>query len=84
MGSNPIGSSLSPGVDYTIVMDGAPGPVGDPLKIAVVSNPIFTSINPNDLMQTVGSVKIIRINVSYIIAIPEVEVTFSVIPYVRV
>eukprot|EP00731_Ephydatia_muelleri_P021675 Em0014g266a len=60
--SNPIGSSLSPGVDYTIVMDGAPGPVGDPLKIAVVSNPIFTSINPNDLIQTVGSVKIIRIN----------------------
>eukprot|EP00731_Ephydatia_muelleri_P021662 Em0014g253a len=62
LGSNPIGSSLSPGVDYTIVMDGAPGPVGDPLKIAVVSNPIFNSINPNDLMQTVGSVKIIRIN----------------------
>ncbi|KAL5475125.1 hypothetical protein EMCRGX_G027184 [Ephydatia muelleri] len=62
VGSSPIGSSLSPGVDYTIVMDGAPGPVGDPLKIAVVSNPIFTSINPNDLMQTVGSVKIIRIN----------------------
>ncbi|KAL5475134.1 hypothetical protein EMCRGX_G027193 [Ephydatia muelleri] len=62
VGSNPIGSSLSPGVDYTIVMDGAPGPVGDPLKIAVVSNPSFTSINPNDLIQTVGSVKIIRIN----------------------
>ena len=65
-------------------MDGAPGPVGDPLKIAVVSNPVLTSINPDDLMQTVGSVKIIRINVSYIIAIPGVEVTFSVIPYVRV
>ena len=38
LGSNPIGSSLSPGVDYTIVMDGTRGPVGDPLKIAVVSN----------------------------------------------
>ncbi|KAL5475131.1 hypothetical protein EMCRGX_G027190 [Ephydatia muelleri] len=62
LGSNLIGSSLSPGVDYTIVMDGAPGPVGDPLKIAVVSNPIFTSINPNDLTQVIGSAKIIRIN----------------------
>ena len=65
-------------------MDGAPGPVGDPLKIAVVPNPTFTSINPDDLMQTVGSVRIIRINVSYIIAITVIEVIFSVISYVRV
>ena len=65
-------------------MDGAPAPVGDPLKIAVVSNPVFTLINPYDLTQVIGSAKIIRINVSYIVAIPGVEVTFSVIPHVRV
>eukprot|EP00731_Ephydatia_muelleri_P021558 Em0014g149a len=59
LGSNPIGSSLSPGVDYTIVMDGAPGPN---IFIGVVPNPVFTSINPNDLTQVIGSAKIIRIN----------------------
>eukprot|EP00731_Ephydatia_muelleri_P021571 Em0014g162a len=59
LGLNPIGSSLSPGVDYTIVMDGAPEPY---IFIGVVPNPVFTSINPNDLTQVIGSAKIIRIN----------------------
>ena len=54
---------LFPGINYTIMMDGAPGPVGDPLKIGVVPNPVFTSINKDDLTQMIGSVKIIRINV---------------------
>ena len=45
-------------------MDGAPGPVGDPLKIAVVSNPNFTSINSADQKQIIGSVKSITIIVS--------------------
>ena len=65
VGSNPIGSSLSPGIDYTIVMDGAPGPVRDCSGLKSV----FTSVNLNDHMQTVGSVKIIRSIVSNIIAI---------------
>ena len=60
---------LFPGINYTIMMDGAPGPVGDPLKIGVVPNPVFTSINKDDLTQTIGSVKIIRINVRDIVAI---------------
>jgi hypothetical protein len=50
------------------MMDGAPGPVGDPLKIGVVPNPVFTSINKDDLTQTIGSVKIIRINVRNMVA----------------
>ena len=50
-------------------MHEAPGQVGDPLKFAVVPNLFFTLINPNDHMQTVGSVKTIRIIVSNIIAI---------------
>ena len=54
---------LFPGINYTIMMDGAPGPVGDPLKIGVVPNPVFTSINKDDLTQTIGSAKIIRIYV---------------------
>ena len=53
--------SLFPGVNYTIVMDGAPGPN---LAIGVVPNPVFTSINPNDMIQTSGSVKGIAIFVS--------------------
>ena len=52
--------SLFPGVNYTIVMDGAPGPN---LTIGVVPNPVFTSININDITQVIGSVRIIRINV---------------------
>ena len=72
---------LLPCINYTIVMDRAPGPN---IFIGVVPNPVFTSINPNDLTQEIGSAKIIRINVCYIIAIQGVEVTFSVIPYTRV
>ena len=60
---------LFPGINYTIMMDGAPGPVDDPLKIGVVPNPVFTSINIDDLTQTIGSVKIIRINVRIMVAI---------------
>ena len=45
-------------------MDGAPGPVGDLLKIKVVSNPNFTSINSADQKQIIGSVKSIQIIVS--------------------
>ena len=52
---------LFPGINYTIMMDGAPGPVGDPLKIGVVPNPVFTSINPDDQKQISGSVKSITI-----------------------
>ena len=59
---------LFPGINYTIMMDGAPGPVGDPLKIGVVPNPIFTSINKDDLTLTIGSVKIIRITVRDMVA----------------
>ena len=54
---------LFPGFNYTIMMDGAPGPVGDPLKIGVVPNPVFTSINKDDITQTIGSAKMIRIYV---------------------
>ena len=43
------------------MMDGAPGPVGDPLKIGVVPNPVFTTINPDDQKQISGSVKSIAI-----------------------
>ena len=60
---------LFPGINYTIMMDGAPGPVGGPLKIGVVPNPVFTSINKDDLTQIIGSVKIIRINVRDMAAI---------------
>ena len=52
---------LFPSINYTIKMDGAPGPVGDPLKIGVVPNPVFASIRKDDLTQMIGSVKIIRI-----------------------
>ena len=65
---------LFPGINYTIMMDGAPGPVGDPLKIEVVPNPVFTSINKDDLTQMIGSVKIIRINVGDTVAITVMEV----------
>ena len=65
---------LFPGINYTIMMDGAPGPVGDPLKIGVVPNPVFTSIHKDDLTLTVGSVKIIRINVGVMVAITVIEV----------
>ena len=60
---------LFPGINYTIMMDGAPGPVGDPLKIGVVPNPVFISINKDDLTQTIDSVKILRINVRDMVAI---------------
>eukprot|EP00731_Ephydatia_muelleri_P021568 Em0014g159a len=53
------GVYLLPCINYTIVMDGAPGPN---IFIGVVPYPVFTSINPNDLTQEVGSAKIIRIN----------------------
>ena len=65
---------LFPGINYTIMMDGAPGPVGDPLKIGVVPNPVFTSINKDDLTQTIGSAKIIRIYVEVMVAIDVIEV----------
>ena len=65
---------LFPGINYTIMMDGAPGPVGDPLKIGVVPNPVFTSINKDDLTQMIGAVKIIRINVGDTVAITVMEV----------
>ena len=52
---------LFPGINYTIMMDGAPGPVEDPLKIGVVPNPVFTTINPDDQKQISGSVKSIAI-----------------------
>ena len=60
---------LFPGINYTIMMDGAPGPVGDPLKIGVVPNPVFISVSKDDLTQTIGSVKIIRMNVRDMVAI---------------
>ena len=60
---------LFPGINYTIMMDGAPGPVGDPLKIGVVPNPVFISVNKDDLTQTICSVKIIRMNVRDMVAI---------------
>ena len=59
--------------NYTIVMDGAPGPN---LAIGVVPNPVFTSININDITQVIGSVKVIRINVGDMIAITVIEVMF--------
>ena len=65
---------LFPGINYTIMMDGAPGPVGDPLKIGVVPNPVFSSINKDDLTQTSGSVKTIRINVRDMVTITVIEV----------
>ena len=65
--------SLFPGVNYTIVMDGAPGPN---LTIGAVPNPVFTSINTNDITQVIGSVKVIRINVGDMIAITVIEVMF--------
>ena len=65
---------LFPGINYTIMMDGAPGPVGDPLKIGVVPNPVFTSINKDDLTQMIVSAKIIRINVRDMVAIDVIEV----------
>ena len=52
---------LFPGINYTIIMDGAPGSNGFSLKIGVVPNPVFTSIHKDDLTQMIGSVKIIRI-----------------------
>eukprot|EP00731_Ephydatia_muelleri_P021674 Em0014g265a len=78
LGSNPIGSSLSPGVDYTIVMDGAPGPVGDPLKIAVVPNPNFTSINSADQKQIIGSVKSIIIIGANVLSVELAEISVTV------
>ena len=54
---------LVAGVDYTIVMEGVPGPVGDSLNLAVYPDPVFLSIKDNDQKQTAGSVKPIRINV---------------------
>ena len=65
--------SLFPGVNYTIVMDGAPGPN---LTIGVVPNPVFTSIKMDDITQVIGSVKVIRINVGDMIAITVIEVMF--------
>ena len=65
---------LFPGINYTIMMDGAPGPVGDPLKIGVVPNPVFISIHKDDLTQTIDSVKILRINVRHMVAITLIEV----------
>ena len=65
---------LFPGINYTIMMDGAPGSVGDPLIIGVVPNPVFTSINKDDLTRTIGSVKIIRINVRDMVTITVIEV----------
>ena len=66
---------LFPGINYTIMMDGAPGSVGDPLKIGVVPNPVFTSINKDDLTQMIGSiVRIIRINVRDMVAIKVIDV----------
>ena len=64
---------LFPGINYTIMMDGAPGPVRDPLKIGVVPNPVFLSIHKDDLTQTSGSVKTIRINVGDMVAITVIE-----------
>ena len=66
------------------MMDGAPGLVGDPLKIGVVPNPVFTSINKDDLTQTIGSVKIIRINVRDMVAITVNVCDSHVIPSIRV
>ena len=54
---------LVAGVDYTIVMEGVPGPVGDSLKLAVYPDPVFLSIREDDQSQTAGSVKPIRIDV---------------------
>eukprot|EP00731_Ephydatia_muelleri_P021672 Em0014g263a len=78
LGSYPIGSSLSPGLDYTIVMDGAPGPVGNPLKIEVVSNPIFTSITSADQTQIIGSVKSIQIAGTNIVNVELSEISVTV------
>ena len=54
---------LVAGVDYTIVMEGVPGPVGDSLNLAVFPDPVFLSIREDDQTQTAGSVKPIRIDV---------------------
>ena len=65
LSSDPTGPNvyLSPDFNYTIVMDGAPGP---PQKIEVVPNPKFTSINLVDQNQIIGSVRSISIMVSLI------------------
>eukprot|EP00731_Ephydatia_muelleri_P030187 Em0021g710a len=57
---------LVAGVDYTIVMEGVPGPVGDSLNLAVFPDPVFLSIREDDQTQTAGSVKPIRIDGYYI------------------
>lgn len=54
---------LVAGIDYTIVMDGVPGPVGDYLKITVYPDPVLLSIRDDDQTQTAGNVKTIRIDV---------------------
>eukprot|EP00731_Ephydatia_muelleri_P001990 Em0001g1990a len=60
LSSDPTGPNvyLFPDFNYTIVMDGAPGP---PQKIEVVPNPKFTSINLVDQNQIIGSVRSISI-----------------------
>eukprot|EP00731_Ephydatia_muelleri_P030200 Em0021g723a len=57
---------LVAGVNYTIVMEGVPGPVGDSLNLAVYPDPVFLSIRVEDQIQTAGSVKPIRIDGYYI------------------
>ena len=54
---------LVAGVNYTIVMEGVPGPVGDSLNLAVYPDPVFLSIRVEDQIQTAGSAKPIRIDV---------------------
>eukprot|EP00731_Ephydatia_muelleri_P030153 Em0021g676a len=71
---------LVAGVDYTIVMEGVPGPVGDSLNLAVYPDPVFLSIKDNDQKQTAGSVKPIRINGYYIKSVAvffEISVTID-------
>ena len=63
---------LFPGINYTIMMDGAPGPVGDPLKIGVVPNPVFTSINRNALSSV--NITSLTINVGVMVAIEVIDV----------
>ena len=62
---------LFPGINYTIMMDGAPGPVGDPLKIGVVPNPVFTSINRNALSSV--NITSLTINVGVMVVITVIE-----------
>ncbi|KAL5476078.1 hypothetical protein EMCRGX_G025983 [Ephydatia muelleri] len=66
---------LVAGVDYTIVMEGVPGPVGDSLNLAVYPDPVFSSIRDEDQSQTAGSVKPIRIDGYYI---SNVKVQFEI------